>query len=79
MASVWTPELTARAKVLWDEGHLPVKIGQEIGVSFGAVVKKAQREGWPAMRPGGRPRSSDAPKPLKRAGTTTLAPLASIM
>lgn len=75
----WNEPLINRLRSLWDKGLSTAAIGRELGVSKNSVVGKAHRLDLPE-RPSPIKRLYNTPKAPprpKRAGATTLPPLAS--
>jgi GcrA cell cycle regulator len=59
----WPEDVTARLRVLWDEGHSTSEIGRRLGVSKNAIVGKAHRLDLTAR-----------PSPIKRSGMGSYVP-----
>ncbi len=79
----WTPDMIARLRALWDEGHATAEIGRRMGISKNAVVGKAHRLRLPArpspirMSVTGSERQARLPRPPRPAPSSTLQPLPS--
>ncbi|HEY2132219.1 MAG TPA: GcrA family cell cycle regulator [Acetobacteraceae bacterium] len=78
----WTADEQALVTQLWAEGHSMGQIARRIGRSKNSVVGKAHRLGLPS-RPSPIQRAGYVPskraKRARRAGSVTLAPLASLV
>jgi GcrA cell cycle regulator len=72
----WTPELIARLRELWGEGHSTAEIARRLGVSKNSIVGKSGRVGLDA-RPSPIKRGPAKILPPERAGRVTLPQLAS--
>ena len=74
----WTPEVIARLRCLWDEGHSTAEIGRRLNVSKNAVVGKAHRLDLPARPTPIRCRNPNSP-PSRPPRAKTVPQLAEIM